>query len=83
MKARQSEDIRNDIASRLKFVKGPFTEGDKVWYWHSQKDKKLPDKGHWLQATVRNVKPPMVLIDLGTRTINVNQSLLRGDKDRF
>ena len=83
LKARQAEDIRNDIASSLKFVKGPFSEGDKVWYWHSQKDKKLPDKGHWLQATVRSVKPPMALIDLGTRTINVNQSLLRGDKDRF
>ena len=39
LKARQSEDLRRDIASSLHFSDGPFQVGDKIWYWKEDPSK--------------------------------------------
>ena len=83
LKARQAEDIRHDLAASLRYIKGPFEKGQKVWYWHSELDHTKKDKGHWLRGTIKAVDIPMVVVDLGTRVINVNQSQLRKDHDEF
>ena len=83
LKARHAEDIRHDLAASLKYMKGPFEKGQKVWYWHSEKDHTNKDKGYWLRGIVKSVDTPMIVIDLGTRVIKVNQSLLRRDHDEM
>ena len=39
LKARQSEDLRNDLAGSLKFTSGPVNQGDKVWYYAIDENK--------------------------------------------
>ena len=85
IKARQAEDLRVDISSSLRFYGGPFNPDDKVWYYQVDKSKIKGGikKGQWIRATVVNQvgSGSMVIIDLGTRIIKVNQSLLRKDFD--
>ena len=79
LKARQADDLRQDIASSLKFHGGPFHPDDKAWYYQIDKSKIKggQKKGSWIKATVVNSMHggSMVVIDLGTRIIKVNQSL--------
>ena len=39
LRARQSEDIRNDLAGSLQFTSGPFNPGDKVCYYAIDENK--------------------------------------------
>jgi len=39
LKTRQAEDLRQDIASSLKFMGGPYHTDDKVWYYDVDKNK--------------------------------------------
>ena len=85
IKARQAEDLRVDISSSLRFYGGPYKPDDKVWYYQVDKSKIKggAKKGQWIRAKVVNQvgTGSMVIIDLGTRIIKVNQSLLRKDFD--
>ena len=56
LKARQADDLRQDIASSLKFHGGPFHPDDKVWYYQVDKKKIRggQKKGSWIKATVVN-----------------------------
>ena len=85
LQARQAHDLKQDIASSLRFSHGPFAVGDKVWYSEvdSSKIKRGQEDGSWIKAKVIGVEGSMVGIDLGNRIIRVNESKLRKDHDHF
>jgi hypothetical protein len=66
---------------------GPYHPDDKVWYYQVDQNKIKRGKkmGRWIRCKV--VRPStsgsMVVIDLGTRITQVNQSLIRRDLDTF
>ena len=39
LEAKQPDDLRRDIASKLQLSDGPFFPGDKVYYWTADKSK--------------------------------------------
>ena len=39
LEARQADDIRNDLARSVKPSEGPFTIGERVFYWDLDKAK--------------------------------------------
>ena len=82
LEARQSEDLRRDIASKLQFSDGPFYPGDKIYYWNPAAGKIKPDgskRSTWIKGKVVSQTGSMVTIDLGTRVIKVNSSKIRKD----
>ena len=84
LKARQAEDIRNDLASSLRHIKGPFKEGERVWYWTAAtyQSGQILKKGYWVKGKiVKKASGPMYIVDFGTRVLQVNASLLRKDAD--
>ena len=85
LEARQSADIRQDIASRLRFSDGPFVPGDKIYYWTEDKSMIKSDGSHggkWIKGKVLTAEGSMANIDFGTRVIKVNISKLRKDMKR-
>ena len=44
LKTRQCEDLRQDIAAGLKFLGGPFSAGERVWYYHIESEKSQGEK---------------------------------------
>ena len=66
---------------------GPYHTDDKVWYYEVDKNKIKPGVrvGRWIRAKVIRASPrsSVVVIDLGTRVLQVNLSLLRRDADKF
>ena len=46
LEARQSDDLRRDIASKLQLSDGPFFPGDKIYYWTEDKSKIKSDGSH-------------------------------------
>ena len=82
LEARQSADLRQDIASRLRLSDGPFIPADKIYYWTEDKSKIKSDGTHggrWIKGKILTAKGSMANIDLGTRVIKVNISKLRKD----
>ena len=82
LEARQSADLRQDIASRLRLSDGPFVPGDKIYYWTEDKSKIKSDGSHggkWIKGKILTAEGSMANIDLGTRVIKVNISKLRKD----
>ena len=56
LEARQSEDLRRDIASKLQFSDGPFYPGDKIYYWNPAAGKIKPDgskRSTWITVRAR------------------------------
>lgn len=82
LEARQSEDLRRDIASRLQFSDGPYFPGDKIYYCGPTPQKV---KGHlgrsssWIKGKVVSQDGSMITIDLGARFLKVNTSKIRKD----
>ena len=82
LEARQADDLRQDIASRLRLSDGPFVPGDKVYYWSQDVSKIKSDgsyKGKWIKGKVLTTDGTMIGLDLGTRIVKVNSSKLRKD----
>ena len=83
--ARQSDDLRRDLASRLSMSDGPFTLGDKVYYWSVDTSKigsTGSRQGSWIKGKViSELGGSMVGVDLGTRIVRVNVSKLRKNHD--
>ena len=82
LEARQSADLRQDIASRLRLSDGPFVPGDRVYYWTQDQSKIKSDGTHggkWIKGRILTAEGSMANIDLGTRVIKVNISKLRKD----
>ena len=78
--ARQSEDIRRDLAQNLRMSSKPLQVKDRVFYWQEDKSKIRSDGskgGIWLKGKVNGA---MVGLDLGTRLIKVNMTKVRKDE---
>ena len=81
--ARQSEDIRRDLAQNLRMSSKPLQVKDKVFYWQEDKSKIRSDgsKGRiWLKGKVICIEGAMVGLDLGTRLIKDNMTKVRKDE---
>ena len=82
LEAKQSDDLRRDIASKLQLSDGPFFPGDKVYFWTEDKSKIKSDGSHggkWIKGTLVSIDGSIVGVDLGTRIVKVNISKIRKD----
>jgi len=71
--ARQSLDIRRDLAVRLRHSEGPFKAGQSVWNW--QRDLSKSRDGKWIRArVVGDHQPPMASTDLNGTVVRANES---------
>ena len=81
--ARQSEDIRRDLAQKFRTSSKPLQVKDKVFYWQEDKSKIRSDGskgGIWQKGKVIPLEGAMVGLDLGTRLIKVNMTKVRKDE---
>ena len=79
LEARQADDIRNDLARNVKPSEGPFTIGERVFYWDL--DKAKFSKEIWKRGKVIAVNGPMVTIEHDGGVSRINESKLRKDHD--
>ena len=61
---------------------GPYTKGEKVFVWHKD-DNKKKSEGVWMRGTVVSQEGAMVLVQLPTVLLRVNQSKVRRDHDEW
>ncbi len=81
MTARQTEDMRRDLAHRLLPSHGPFHVGQKVHYWWEE-GKNMKKKGWWIPARVASLgSHTMLLLDAGTHVVRVKETKVRADPD--
>ena len=82
LEARQRADLRRDIAARLLPTEGPYSPGDRVYYWQVDKSKIKHgvNSGRWYKAGVVSQEGAICVIDTGTTVLRVNQSKLRKEK---
>ena len=81
--ARQSEDMRRDLAQNFRMSSKPFEVKDNVFCWQEDKSKIRSDGGKgeiWLKGKVISLEGVMVGLDLGSRLIKVNMTKVRKDE---
>ena len=78
--ARQSIDLRKDLARRVMPSDGPYQKGDRVFVWHKDESKKKSE-GVWVRGTVISQEGAMVLVEVHRSALRVNQSKVRRDGD--
>ena len=78
--ARQALDLRKDIARRVMPSDGPYSLGDKVFVWMNDESKKKAE-GIWVRGKVVSQEGAMVLVQVHTSVLRVNQSKVRRDHD--
>ena len=78
--ARQSIDLRKDLARRVMPSGGPYQKGDRVFVWHKDESKKKSE-GVWVRGTVISQEGAMVLVEVHRSVLRVNQSKVRRDGD--
>ena len=76
--ARQSIDLRKDLARRVMPSDGPYQKGDRVFVWHKDESKKKSE-GVWVRGTVISQEGAMVLVEVHRSVLRVNQSKVRRD----
>ena len=82
LEAKQSDDLRRDIASKFQLSDGPLFPGDRVYYWTEDKSKIKSDGSHggkWIKGMLVSIDGSMVGVDLGTRLVKVNVSKIGKD----
>ena len=82
LEARQSTDLKKDLAKRVMPSDGPYTKGEKVFVWRKD-DNKKKSEGVWMRGTVVSQEGAMVLVQLPTVLLRVNQSKVRRDHDEW
>ena len=80
LEARQLKDLQTDIARNLKCSKGPFSIGDRVFFWKKDKSK-IKDQGEWVRGRITSVNLPMIGIDDKKEVRQINVTKVRLDKD--
>ena len=78
--ARQSIDLRKDLARRVMPSDGPYQKGDRVFVWHKDESKKKSE-GVWVRGTVISQEGAMVSVEVHRSVLRVNQSKVRRDGD--
>ena len=83
LEVQQREDIRRDLAERMKFVPPDLREGEQVFYWQEDPSQIQQGRksGKRLKVTIIAVKGPMVVISTGASMFQVNASKLRRPLD--
>ena len=68
LEARQRADLRRDIAARLIPTEGPYSAGDRVYYWQidTSRIKHGTTSGRWFKARVLSQEGTICVIDTGT-----------------
>ena len=86
--ARQSADLRHDMAQRTMPSDGPYKPGDKVFVWSAPvnvgampiKSKAFKNE-RWIRGTVISQEGSMVNVHVDNAVMRVNQSKIRRDHD--
>ena len=83
LEVQQREDIRRDLAERMKFVPPDLPVGESVFYWQGDPNKIQQGRksGFWLKMEIIAVKDPMAVISTGAYIFQVNASKQRRPLD--
>ena len=83
LEVQQREDIRRDLAERMKFVPPDFRVGEQMLNGQEDPSKIQQGRksGKWLKVEIIAVKGQMVVINTGTSIFQVNASELRRHLD--
>ena len=68
LEVQQREDIRRDLAGRMKFVPPDLRAGENVFYWLGDPSKIQQEWkcGKWLKVEIIAIKGPMAVISTGS-----------------
>ena len=80
LEARQSADLRRDLARRVLPSDGPYAHGDRVFVWIDDKAK-YKAVGRWARARVISQNGAIVTVETEKAVLRVNQSKVRRDYD--
>ena len=80
LEARQSADLRRDLARRVLPSDGPYAHGDRVFVWIDDKAK-YKAVGRWARARVISQNGAIVTVETAKAVLRVNQSKVRRDYD--
>ena len=80
LEARQSADLRRDLARRVLPSDGPYAHGDRVFVWIDDKAK-YKAVGRWARARVISQNGATVIVETDKAVLRVNQSKVRRDYD--
>ena len=86
--ARQSQDLRHDMAKRTMPSDGPYNPGDKVFVWSAPPNAnsishKALRKERWIRGTVISQEGSMVNVHVDNAVMRINQSKIRRDHDEW
>ena len=83
LEIQQREDIRRDLAERMKFVPPDLRTGEHVFHWQKDPSKIQQGRksGRWLKVEILAVTGCMVVISTGASIFQVNASNLRRPLD--
>ena len=72
LEVQQREDIRRDLAERMKFVPPDLRVGESVFYWKDDPNKIQQGRksGRWLRVEIIAVKGPMAVISIGASIVS-------------
>ena len=79
----QLEDIRQDLAERMKFVPPDLRGGEQVFHWQEDPSKIQHGRksGKWLKMEIIAVKGPMAIVNTAATTFRANIGKPRGPLD--
>ena len=77
LEARQADDLRRDLAHRVRPSSGPFLQGDKVYVWLQTNSQAIKDHGSWEPGKVVSHDGPMVTVETKSRLVRVNGTKVR------
>ena len=80
LEARQSADLRRDLARRVLPSDGPYAHGDRVFVWIDDKAK-YKAVGRWARARVISQSGATVTVETDKAVLRVIQSKVRRDYD--
>ena len=85
LEARQSADLRRDLAANIRPSIGVFHIGDRVWYF--EQDPNRVASGKWHRGKIQSISDSagvsMAIVDIGTKVFKCNVSKLRRDPDEL
>ena len=75
----QREDIRRDLAERMKFVPPDLRVGESLFYWQEDRNKFQQERksGRWLTVEINAFKGSISIISTGASIFQVNVSNLK------
>ena len=76
LEVQQREDIRRDLAERMKFVPPDLRAREHVFYWQEDPSKIQQGRksGKWLKVEIIAVKGSMAVVNPGATTVHANIS---------